>query len=452
MDTIVAISTSTASASGIGVIRLSGPKAKEIAQRCFFSSEKKIQSHRVYYGRFVDVNEHVLDDGLMVFMKSPKSFTGEDLVEISLHGNPLILSQAVETLIVRGARLARPGEFSERAFLSGKLDLMQVEAIAQLIASGSSEEARQARRRLDGKSSLLITQLMEKTTHLLAQLEADIDFPEEDIDPDVEDQLLQKCQELMDLSKTLLSSYAHIQKLSSGYHVLIAGLPNAGKSTLFNALLGSERAIVTDIAGTTRDTLEEEIWIEGRNIRLIDSAGYAPQTQDPIEKQGISRMEDKLKHVDLLCWICDVSDPDFEAAHKIFASVPPHRRWWIWSKTDLPSPLPPKPDLELDHVLGLSAKSGQGLEAFRQDLQKRFSTQVQDIEGGGIANDRQKNLLEAFYQSCFQTSQSIARHDSPELIAFELRQGYRNLQDMLGQDIDMEKVYDEIFSTFCVGK
>ncbi|MEZ4705186.1 MAG: tRNA uridine-5-carboxymethylaminomethyl(34) synthesis GTPase MnmE [Bdellovibrionota bacterium] len=452
-DTIVAIASSIAGVGGVGIIRISGPKALEIAQRGFHSSQKTWESHRVLYGHVQDADGQILDDGLAWYMKAPKTFTGEDVVELSLHGNPLLLSKVVERFVEHGARLARPGEFSQRAYLEGKIDLMQAEAIAQLIASGSQEEARLAHRRLEGKTSTYIQELLESTTTLLAQLEADVDFPEEELDLDARSHLQDKAFELVEKAQNLLRSYSHIQKLSSGFHVLLAGLPNAGKSTFFNALLGSDRAIVTSIAGTTRDTLEDEIHIQGHTVRIIDSAGYAPGTIDPIEREGVQRMEKKLSQVDLVCWLCDVQDPQFEEAKRLFESIEPSKRWWIWSKTDQDHNDLPNPPMELADVLQVSAVQGKGMELFQSKLSKTFEKNIDDsMSTGGISNDRQRKLLQDFVQSMMATQHALAQNLSPELIAFELRQGYRALQELLGKDQDMEDVYDKVFSQFCIGK
>ena len=261
------------------------------------------------YGKVVDqTTDKILDDGFAVRMEAPHSYTGEEVVEIQVHGSPVTLQKIVSLCTIQNVRLAQPGEFTKRAFLHGKIDLVQAEAVAELIEAQSEAEASAARKRLEGKLSNKLLQLREDTVALLAEVEADVDFPEEDLPVTQQAHYTKKIKEIQALASSLRKSYEANQKLHDGFTVTLAGRPNVGKSSLFNMLLQNERAIVTPIEGTTRDILREEIILDGRRVRLIDTAGLRPSSSDAVERIGIERASEALKKTDLTCLVIDASE------------------------------------------------------------------------------------------------------------------------------------------------
>lgn len=454
--TIVAISTPPG-IGGVGVVRLSGPESLSISQKLFFSASLAkpslcMEHSKLYYGfiRNPDTSENI-DDGYAVYFQSPNSFTGEDVVEFQLHGNPFLLSSVVELCLKLGARMAAPGEFTQRAYLNGKMDLLQAEAVSELIHSQSVMEARNSRMRLDGRLSSHLEQLRDDVIDVLAEIEADVDFPEEDIDPKSQAHLLEKIQTMVQKAKALLNTYGQNQKIATGFRIALVGKPNVGKSSLFNAILQNDRAIVNPTAGTTRDVLSEEIILDGYRVKFFDTAGLRSSTTDEIEKEGITRSAQEIAKADLVLWLGSTTETLDTFDWKAIENVPTQKRWLVWNKIDLQ-----KPSTNLPQTFGekfeVSAKTGEGvlsLLAKIKDLLK--STQSEDF-GGGISNDRQKELIETVIQSLHESSNMIQNHQPPELTAVECRQAYHAVNRILGKEEDMEAMYDRIFSKFCVGK
>ncbi|MGL6291566.1 MAG: tRNA uridine-5-carboxymethylaminomethyl(34) synthesis GTPase MnmE, partial [Silanimonas sp.] len=307
-DTIVAIASGHAHA-GIGVVRLSGPRAIAIAEALCDAAGDRFAPRRAHYRRFHDGGGEVIDDGLVIAFPAPRSFTGEDVVELQSHGNPRLLARLVARCIALGARAARPGEFSERAFLEGKLDLAQAEAVADLIAASSDAALRAARRSLDGVFSARVDALVEALTRLRVHVEAAIDFPEEEIDFLAAPELAARLSQVEAMHAALHRDAARGLRLVDGLHVVIIGAPNAGKSALLNALAGAERAIVTPIAGTTRDVLREVLRVDGVELTLVDTAGLR-DTTDVVEAEGIRRARAEVAKADLVLAVLDDRDAD----------------------------------------------------------------------------------------------------------------------------------------------
>ena len=448
--TIVAISTPPG-IGGVGVVRLSGPDSISIAQ-ALFQSQTPFKHSQLCYGqlRNPSTNENV-DDGFAVYFQSPQSFTGEDVVEFQLHGNPFLLASVVELCLKQGARLAQPGEFTKRSYLNGKMDLLQAEAVSELIHSQSMIEARQSRMRLDGKLSSLLEKLRDDVIDVLAEIEADVDFPDEDIDPKSQSKMIGQIESMIDQSKQLLSTFAQNQKIASGFRIALIGKPNVGKSSLFNAILKNDRAIVTPIAGTTRDVLSEEITLDGYRVKFFDTAGLRKDTTDVIEKEGIARSSQEISKADLVWWIGSTLENHSKDELDTLINLPKENKWLIWNKTDVAQP---KENFSnhFEKTFLISAKSGHGVEklffAIREALHKINNADF----GGGISNDRQKELLELTLLHFSTAIKMIQSNQPPELTAVEFRQSYHALNRILGKEEDMEAMYDRIFSKFCVGK
>ncbi len=452
-ETIVAISTPPG-IGGVGVVRLSGPDSLSITQKVFSpsSSNPTWSPAQLYYGyvRNPDNGENI-DDGYAVYFKSPNSFTGEDVIELQLHGNPFILSSIVELCLKQGARLAQPGEFTKRSYLNGKMDLLQAEAVSELIHSQSVMEARQSRMRLDGKLSSHLEQLRDEVIDVLAEIEANIDFPDEDIDPKSQMNMLSNIEKMSQTAVSMLTTYTQNQKIASGFRIALVGKPNVGKSSLFNAILQNDRAIVNPQAGTTRDVLSEEIILDGYRVKFFDTAGLRSETTDEIEKEGITRSAQEISKADLVLWMGSADDTHDENELAPLQHVERERCWLVWNKVDLKKPSQ-NFDGKFQHTFHVSATAGTGID----DLLWKIKYQIKSLQsedfGGGISNDRQKELIEQIIECFSRSIRMIKDHQPPELTAVEFRQSYHALNRLLGKEEDMEAMYDRIFSKFCVGK
>lgn len=452
-DTIVAVSTPPG-IGGVGIVRLSGPDSLHFAKKIFSpvgNQNSWTHSHLCYGIVHHPVTNERLDDGYAVFFRSPQSFTGEDVVELQLHGNPYLLSCIVGLFLEVGARLAQPGEFTKRSYLNGKIDLLQAEAVSELIHSQSIVEAKNARLRLDGKLSSRLEKLREETIDVLAEIEANIDFPDEDIEPKNQIRLLSMIDQMLMESKFLLETYNQNQKIASGFRIALVGKPNVGKSSLFNAILQDDRAIVAPQAGTTRDVLSEEVILGGHRVKFFDTAGLHPETIDPIEKEGMSRSVQQIENADLVLWIGSTVEKYESSELLILKNVSKDKCWLIWNKCDLQPPTQ-----TLDFLFGneflISSKTGSGIHLLLEAVQTLLHKNHIEEFGGGISNDRQKELMSQLNQYFATSIQMIKEESPPELIAVEFRQSYHHLNRLLGKEEDMEAMYDRIFSKFCVGK
>ncbi|NUS38207.1 MAG: tRNA uridine-5-carboxymethylaminomethyl(34) synthesis GTPase MnmE, partial [Lysobacter sp.] len=358
-DTIVAIATA-AGAAGVGIVRLSGPHARTIAEAV---CARRLRARHAHHVRFRDADGATLDDGIALWFAAPASFTGEDAVELQAHGSPAVLQELLARCVALGARLARPGEFSERAFLNGKLDLAQAEAVADLIAASDARSARAARRALDGVFSRRVEALAADVLHLRVHVEAMIDFADEPIETLGAADVRRRLDATRAALARLLQEAERGQKLRDGLHAVLVGPPNAGKSSLLNALAGSERAIVTDIAGTTRDLLRETVRIDGLEMTLVDTAGLHAGG-DVIEREGMRRAEAELARADLALVVLDARDPQAGRDAAQAAAARAARTLWLHNKADL---LATHPSLGAD-ALYVSATTGAGLDALHARL------------------------------------------------------------------------------------
>ncbi len=450
-ETIAAVATAPGR-GGIGVVRVSGPRAKALA--ITLSGREPIARH-AHYGPFHANDGEVIDEGLMLFFPGPHSFTGEDVLELQGHGGPVVMDMLLRRCVELGARLARPGEFSERAFLNDKLDLAQAEAIADLIEASSAQAARNAVRSLQGEFSRRVHQLTERLTQLRIYVEAAIDFPEEEIDFLADGHVLGLLDGVRSELSTVLREAGQGALLREGMTVVIAGLPNAGKSSLLNALAGREAAIVTDIAGTTRDILREHIHIDGMPLHIVDTAGLR-DTEDQVERIGIERAIKAIEEADRILLMVDASTstigadespwPDF-----LVTKPDPLRTTLIRNKADLtgePIGLFIGPNGET--ALNLSARSGQGLDVLREHL-KTCMGYDQTAESGFSARRRHLDALRQAQQYLDHGHAQLTRAGAGELLAEDLRQAQQALGEITGA-FSSDDLLGRIFSSFCIGK
>lgn len=443
-ETIVAIATPPGR-GGVGIIRLSGSQSYPIALK--LNGNKPLSPRLATYCSLHNMNSEIIDQGLMLYFKGPNSFTGEDVVEIHAHGSPVVLDLLIKVSIDHGARMARPGEFSERAFLNDKIDLTQAEAIADLINASSQTAARMALRSLQGDFSEKINQLNEQLIHLRLYVEAAIDFPEEEIDFLNDGKVAHLLSSILNELHAIRNAANQGVILREGLAVVIAGRPNAGKSTLINSLAGRDVAIVTEIAGTTRDVMREHILIDEIPVHIIDTAGLR-DSDDLVEKEGIKRAWDELKKADCVLLVVDIADPAQEQQLKkelettLPAGIP---LITVFNKIDTVN--------QAAHTKGLtaylSAKSGAGITALKAIIKKVVG--YQPTEGQFIARRRHLHALDEAKELLITGQTQLADHRAGELLAEDLRLAHRALCEITGE-FTSDDLLGKIFSSFCIGK
>ena len=440
-DTIVAVATAPG-AGGVGIVRLSGSGARAIAEKMCGRRLKPRHAHHV---RFQAEGE-VIDDGIALSFPAPRSFTGEDVVELQAHGSPVVLQQLAACACALGARHARPGEFSERAFLNDRLDLAQAEAIADLIAASDTRAARAARRALEGVFSQRVDAIADGFSALRVHVEAAIDFADESLDTLGGEAVKGKLASTRQQLAGLLADAERGRKLRDGLHAVIVGPPNAGKSSLLNALAGSDRAIVTDLAGTTRDVLREIMRLDGLELTLVDTAGLR-EGGDAIEREGMRRAHAELEAADLALVVLDARDPaaGLAAVQDAIAGVP--LRLLIHNKSDLLPSLP----ADSDTTLHVSAVTGAGLETLHARL--RGLAMGNAVEAGAGEFSARARHVEALLRASghAETANRELGHERLELAAEELRLAHEALGEITGR-VSPDDMLGRIFSTFCIGK
>jgi tRNA modification GTPase len=431
---------------GVGIIRISGSQAATVARTLTGTLP---EPRLARFARFRNARAEVLDEGLVLFFPGPHSFTGEDVLELQGHGGPVVLDLLLQSVLECGVRLARPGEFSQRAFLNGKLDLTQAEAIADLIESGTAAAARLAVRSLEGEFSRRIHQLVEQLILLRMYVEAAIDFPEEEIDFLSDGKVAGDLAELIAAVGTVQKSARLGRLMRDGMTLVIAGLPNAGKSSLLNCLAGRESAIVTDIPGTTRDLLREQIQIDGMPLHLIDTAGLR-ESNDAVELEGIRRARAEIARADRILWIFDDKvDPGHRAftSSLLPAAIPVT---FLRNKIDqsgTPAGLRESGDAI---EIALSAKTGEGIDLLREHLKQcmGFSS---GQEGEFIARRRHLDAIQRASEHLLTGQAALQGQGSGELLAEDLRQAQQALSEITGE-FSADDLLGQIFSSFCIGK
>ncbi len=449
-DTIVAQATPPGR-GGVGIIRISGNQAVAIGERIL---GKQLKPRYADYLPFYDQQGQLIDQGIALFFKGPNSFTGEDVIELQGHGGPVVMDLLLTEIVKLGARVARPGEFSERAFLNDKLDLAQAEAIADLIESSSEQAARSALRSLQGDFSKRVHQLVEQLIHLRIYVEAAIDFPEEEIDFLSDGKVKNDLLAIEALLQDTLDKAQQGAILREGMTVVIAGKPNAGKSSLLNALSGRDSAIVTDIAGTTRDVLKEDIIIDGMPLHIIDTAGLR-DSDDKVEQIGVARAWQEIEKADRILLVVDAStvsseDPEQiwpEFINKVPQSIPVTL---IRNKADLTQePVNLHQDGDTT-IIAVSAKQGLGIEKLRDHLKAAAGFRATNADGFS-ARRRHITALESAYDSLQQAKVQLLEYNAGELVAEDLLQAQNYLNEITGE-FNADDLLGKIFSSFCIGK
>lgn len=445
-DTIAAVATPPGR-GGVGIVRLSGPAVRRIAEALTGSLP---EPRFARYCAFRRADQSTIDNGIALFFPAPHSFTGDDVLELQGHGGPVVMDMLLTRAIELGARLARPGEFSERAFLNGKLDLAQAEAVADLIESGSEQAARAALRSLQGEFSARIDALVEELVQLRMYVESAIDFPEEEIDFLSDGAVSGRLDELLHRVDAVLDSAQQGCLLRDGMTVVIAGKPNAGKSSLLNRLVAREAAIVTDIPGTTRDVLREYIHIDGMPLHVIDTAGLR-DSADQVEQEGIRRAWHEIGRADRILLVIDDREGIGEAERAILARLENKAPLTlIRNKTDLTGRAHGLREGELGPEVSLSARTGEGVEALRAHL-KTCVGYHGVAEGAFLARRRHLDALERARRSLVQGRTQLETRRAGELLAEDLRQAQAALSEITGE-FTTEDLLDRIFSSFCIGK
>ncbi len=441
-DTIAAIATPPGN-GGVGIIRISGPAVRQIAGQL---TKKELKPRYAVFSAFLDANNITIDSGLILFFPGPHSYTGEDTLELQGHGGSVVLDMLLKRVLELGARLARPGEFTERAFLNGKLDLAQAEAVADLIESSTEQSVRSAQKSMKGVFSGQVNALVEELTELRIYVEAAIDFVDEEIDFLSDGLVEKKISQLVDKVTDILNTAQQGQLLRDGMTVVLAGKPNAGKSSLLNALTGQETAIVTDIAGTTRDVLRERIQIDGMPLHVIDTAGLR-DSNNAVEKEGIKRAHQEIEKADRVLLLIDSTDPESESVVK---TLPPDIQITkIYNKIDLMGIEPEIVQTAHGCHIYLSIKTGAGMDLLREHLKQvvGFNDAMDDVF---IARRRHIEALKTGKQFIQHALQQL-QQQSGELVAEDLRQAQNSLAEITGE-VSSDDLLGRIFSSFCIGK
>ncbi len=463
-DTIAATATPWGE-GGVGIIRISGPRALKTALRVFRPkgpvAEKDIKPARLYYGVMVRVNDGgVLDDGFLVFMRGPRSYTGEDVVELHCHGGPLVLNAVLEEVFRGGARLAEPGEFTKRAFLNGRLDLAQAEAVIDVIRAGTEAALRAARGRLAGRFSRRVKEIKEIILDILVRKEAELDFPEEEVEALPSGEILSAIDEASRRLQRLLSTYNEGAALKYGIKTLILGRPNVGKSSLLNVLLDQDRAIVTPVPGTTRDILEETLNIRGLPLRLMDTAGLREST-DEVESIGVKRTLENIEGAGLILFVIDASTEDLGPDMEILRETEGRKVIVVANKRDLVDQAVCerlKKVFSGCRVVFVSALKATGIEELKDAVYESVTGHGLDPQVSGdmepgefVASLRHKEALKSALDALERARDSVMKGLSGEFLAAELRAALNRLGEITGETTT-EDILERIFSEFCIGK
>jgi len=440
-DTITAIAT-PAGIGGIGIVRVSGPLALEIGNTL---TDTRLQPNRVRFRKFLDASGQTIDHGLCFFCPAPHSFSGEDIVEIQGHGGPILLDMLLERVCQLGARLARAGEFSERAFLNGKVDLAQAEAIADLIESGSRAAAKAAMRSLEGQFSKQVQQVVDDIINLRAFIEAALDFAEEEIDFLADSPINNRLENCRLNLENMLKQAEHGRVLNEGLALTLAGLPNAGKSSLLNYFAGYEAAIVTEVAGTTRDVLRERISLNGIPLHVNDTAGLR-ESDNLVEKEGIKRAWQEIDKADTVLLLVDATVGLGAAHESIIERLKTTNYHLVYTKSDLLT----GGAIKDPEALYISTLSGEGMDALIDVITGNFSNFTQDDQSI-MARRRHVEALTNAYHSLMQAQEVFTKTQSGELVAEDLRQVQLYLSEITGE-FTSDDLLGKIFSKFCIGK
>lgn len=454
-DTIAAIATPPGE-GGIGIIRISGEKAQEILQKVFVPANPlSIENRKLAYGNIVDsLSNRTVDEVLCVYMKGPKTYTAEDVVEINCHGGMVPLRKTLELVLKNGARMAEPGEFTKRAFLNGRLDLSQAEAVIDVIKAKTDKTFDVAFNHLEGVFSKRIQQIRKKLVDILVNITVNIDYPDEDIEEITYEQLINNLTDVNGDVKSLLSSAETGRMIQEGLNVAIIGKPNVGKSSLMNSLLNEARAIVTEIPGTTRDTIEEHLSIRGIPVRLTDTAGIR-ETDDLIEKIGIERSKESFNQADLVIFIIDSSRSLSEEDLYIIEHIDQSKAIVILNKIDLKQVVEREQIekmLSEAFILEASMETQQGIDLIEEKIVDLvYGGKVKQNESLMVTNVRHKNILEAAEKSLSDAMEMTRKKEALEFIEIDVNSSYELLGEIIGETVQ-DDIINEVFARFCLGK
>lgn len=457
METTIAAISTAMSASGIGIVRMSGPESMDVISRIYRSKNgrkniKEVKSHTIHYGYIFD-GEEVVDEVLIMVMRAPRTYTGEDTVEIDCHGGVYAMKKVLETVLRNGAQIAEPGEFTKRAFLNGRLDLSQAEAVMDVIQAKSAVALKSSLQQLKGSVLRAIKEIRSSILYQIAFIESALDDPEHISLEGYPEKLRKIVDEEYEKVETLLKSADDGRMIQEGIKTVILGKPNAGKSSLLNFLVGEDRAIVTDIAGTTRDTLEEYISLHGISLRIIDTAGIR-ETEDVVEKIGVGKAKKMAEDADLILYVVDSSLPLDENDREIIELLGGRKSIVIYNKTDLESAVDIKELKEKtgSPVIPVSVVEETGITELEETIKKMFFRgEISFDDEVYITNARHKTALEEALESLKMVGESIETGMSEDFFSIDLMSAYESLGKIVGESVG-EDLVNEIFSRFCVGK
>jgi tRNA modification GTPase len=448
--TITAISTPLGE-GGIAVIRISGDESFSVAQKLFSKKIHRIIPNTAYVGDFLSLSGEVIDKVVMTFFKGPRSYTGEDVVEVSCHGGMLITRRVLDAILEKNVKPALPGEFTFRAFMNAKMDLAQAEAVQNLVGAKNEYALNIAEEQLQGNLSKIVLEYKEKLTSIAAILEAWVDFPEEGIEFATLDELLEELEEYYQGMQRILETFHEGKIIEKGLNICLVGRPNVGKSSLMNALLDKDRAIVTDIPGTTRDLLEDSLVMNGLHVVLTDTAGIRDEGAEVVEREGIKRSHQAMKKSDIVLFILDASTEITQQDYQLSKQMIKEKTVVIWNKEDLVNR--DSKSLDFPFEVHVSAKLGSGLKELKELIDNMVWQHgaAPSKEEVVLTNVRHKNSLETASKSCLCVIQGLRDSVSPEFLTLDMREALSSLGEIIGTDIT-EDVLSQIFSRFCIGK
>ncbi|MGG7165685.1 tRNA uridine-5-carboxymethylaminomethyl(34) synthesis GTPase MnmE [Clostridium ihumii] len=454
-DTIVAVATSVGE-GGISILRVSGDKALKVVSSIFKGKNDRtledIKSYTMRYGHIIDENNNYIDEVIVSFMKGPRSFTAEDVVEINCHGGVIATNRVLEAVVKAGARIAEPGEFTKRAFLNGRIDLSQAEAVIDIINAKTELSMKSALMQSEGHISKNIIALREELIQIIAHIEATVDYPEDDLEEVTADGAIEDLKKINEKVEYLLSTANEGKILRDGINTVIVGKPNVGKSSLLNSLTKENRAIVTDIPGTTRDVIEEYINISGVPVKIIDTAGIR-ETEDVVEKIGVEKSKQKINEADLVILILDRSKELDEEDKEIIDYIKDKKCIVLLNKIDLESKID-KEKLNIadnKYILEISTKTGENVASLKQCIKEMFFKGEVNSEEVIITNTRHKEALLRTKENIENAIEILENVSAIDLASIDIRNAWTNLGKITGSTLE-EDIIDKIFSEFCLGK
>ncbi|MCY6372266.1 tRNA uridine-5-carboxymethylaminomethyl(34) synthesis GTPase MnmE [Clostridium ganghwense] len=455
-DTISAIATNLGE-SGVSIIRISGDKSLQIVSSIFEGKNGRklddIKTYTMRYGHIVDKDtREKLDEVIVSYMKGPRSFTAEDTLEINCHGGVVVTRRILEEVVKAGARLADPGEFTKRAFLNGRIDLSQAEAVIDIINAKTELSMRSALEQSEGKISKEINVIRNKLLEIIAHIEATVDYPEDDLEEVTADKSRDDIEKLLKEVEVLLRSADEGKILREGLSTVIVGKPNVGKSSLLNALLMETRAIVTDVPGTTRDVIEEYMNIDGIPVKVTDTAGIR-ETEDIVEKIGVERSREKIENADLVVLVLDISRELSDEDKEIIEFIKNKKYVVLLNKSDLDGKIDKNDIKELDseYIIEISAKTGEGIMEFKNIVKELFFSGEIESKDVMVTNTRHKEALIRAKESLIAANEVLYNTFAIDLASIDLRNAWKNLGEITGDTVE-EDIIDKIFSKFCLGK